>query len=49
MGMIDRAFLLSHPRYHEKNINIIINTLLNDCPLDFNFNIINLRFKKNSI
>jgi len=47
MSMIDRAFLLSHPSYHhKKNLSFIINTfLLNDCPLDFIFNTINLRLK----
>jgi len=46
MSMIDRAFLLSHPRYCMKNLNFIINTfLLNDFPLDFIFNTINLRLK----
>jgi len=44
--MIDRAFLLSHPRYHVKNLNFIINTfLLNDYPFDFIFNTINLKLK----
>jgi len=46
MSMIDRALLLSHPRYHNKNINFIINTFLqNDYPLQFIFNTINLRLK----
>jgi len=46
MNMIDRVFLSSHPRYHVKNLNFIINTfLLNDYSLDFIFNTINLRLK----
>jgi len=46
MSMIDRALLLSHPRYHKKNINFIINTFLqNDYPLHFIFDTINLRLK----
>jgi len=46
MSMIDRVFLLSHPRYHVKNINFIINTFrLNDYLLDFIFNTFNLRLK----
>jgi len=36
MNMIDRAFLLSHPKFHQKNFNFIIDTLLsNDYPLQF--------------
>jgi len=36
--MIDRIFLLSHPKFHNKNIIFIIETLLkNDYPLDFIF------------
>jgi len=46
MSMIDRALLLSHPIYHNKNINFIINTFLqNDYPLQFIFNTINLKLK----
>jgi hypothetical protein len=46
MGMVDRAFLLSHPRYHQKNIKFIIDTLLsNDYPLTFIFDTINTRIK----
>jgi len=34
--LTDRAFLLLHSRYHQKNLELIINTLLNnDCPLSF--------------
>jgi len=46
MSMIDRALLLSHPRYHNKNINFIINTFLrNDYPFHLIFDKINLRLK----
>jgi len=46
ISMIDRALFLSHPRYHKKNINFIINTFLqNDYPLHFIFETINLRLK----
>jgi len=38
----DRAFLLSHPKYHQKNLELVINTLLNnDYPLSFIFDTIN--------
>ncbi|KYN29986.1 hypothetical protein ALC57_00554 [Trachymyrmex cornetzi] len=44
--MIDRAFLLSHPKFHNKNIVFIIETLLNnDYPLDFIFDNVNARLK----
>ncbi|KYN19367.1 hypothetical protein ALC57_08283 [Trachymyrmex cornetzi] len=44
--MVDRAFLLSVPKFHKKNLMIVIETLLmNDYPLDFIFNIINYRLK----
>jgi hypothetical protein len=46
MGMVDRAFLLAHPRYHEKNIKLIVETLLkNDYPAEFIFETINTRLK----
>lgn len=46
MSMVDRAFLLSHPRFHFKNFNLIINTLLeNDYPLNFIFENINNRLR----
>ena len=36
--MIDRVFLLSHSKFHKKNIVFIIETLFkNDYPLDFIF------------
>jgi len=45
-GLIDRTILLSHPKYHEKNLERVINTLLNNCfPLPFIFTTINKRIK----
>jgi len=44
--MIDRAFLLSHPKHHEKNLEFIIETFINnDYPLKFIFDTINVRLK----
>jgi len=44
--MIDRAFLLSHLKFHQKNFNFIIDTLLsNDYPFQFIFDIISTRLK----
>jgi len=44
--LVDRAFLLSHPEFHQKNFELIIKILLeNDYPLDFIFNTISLRIK----
>jgi len=46
MNMVDRAVLLSHPKYHAKNLEFIINTfVLNDYPLDFIFYTINSRLR----
>jgi len=46
MGLADRAFLLSHPDFHQKNLIFVIKTLLrNDYPLDFIFNVISNRLK----
>ncbi|XP_018361292.1 PREDICTED: uncharacterized protein LOC108760021 [Trachymyrmex cornetzi] len=46
MGMVDRAFLLSVPKYHKKNLIFVIETLLNnDYPMDFIFNVISERLK----
>jgi len=43
--MIDRAFLLSHPKF-QKNFNFIIDTLLsNNYPLQFIFDTISTRLK----
>jgi len=45
-GLIDRILLLSHPKFHEKNLVHAINTLLNNCfPLPFIFATINTRIK----
>ncbi|KAM0729416.1 hypothetical protein ACS0PU_004770 [Formica fusca] len=46
IGLLDRAFLLSHPRFHSKNINLIIQILLNNSyPLRFIFQTIHHRLK----
>jgi len=46
VGITDREFLLSHPRYHQKNLELVINTLLNnDYPLSFIFDTINSQLK----
>ncbi|XP_018376461.1 PREDICTED: uncharacterized protein LOC108769774 [Trachymyrmex cornetzi] len=46
ISMVDRAFLLSVPKYHKKNLKIVIETLLmNDYPLEFIFDTINERLK----
>ena len=46
---LDRILLLSHPKFHEKNISNLIHTpLINDHPLEFNnqiFSIIKNRIK----
>jgi hypothetical protein len=45
MGMVDRAFLLSDLKFHKKNIEFIVDTLLtNDYPA-FIFETINSRLK----
>jgi len=45
-SLIDRAFLLSHPRFHQKNIKFIIGLLLdNGYPLNLIFEKINDRIK----
>jgi len=46
MGMVDRSFFLSHPKFHHENLKYIITLLLeNDYPLKFIFNTINTRIK----
>lgn len=46
VGLVDRVFHLSDPIFHEKNINLVINILLDNCyPLEFIFRIINERLK----
>jgi len=45
-GLIDRAFLLSHPRFHQKNLKLVINLLLdNGYPLELIFEKMNARIK----
>jgi len=45
-GLVDRTILLSHPKFQEKNLKAIINTLLENCfPLPFIFATINTRIK----
>jgi len=45
-GLIDRAFLLLHPRYHQKNIKFVIELLLeNGYPFNLIFEKINNRIK----
>jgi len=44
--MVDRAFFLSHPRFHLENLKYIVTLLLeNDYPLKFIFDTINTRLK----
>jgi len=44
--LIDRTVLLSHPKFHEKNLKAVINTLLENCfPLTFIFTTINTRIR----
>jgi len=46
MGMVDRVFLFSHPRFYLENLKFVIEILLkNDYPLKFVFNAINSRLK----
>jgi len=46
MGLVDRAFLFSHPEFHQKNFEFIIKILLeNDYSLHFIFNTISSRIK----
>jgi len=46
IGMVDRALLLSHPRFQQKNLIFIINVLLNnDYPIKFIFDTINTRLR----
>jgi len=46
MSMVDRAFLLSHPRFHKKNLNFKIEMFLsNNYPLQFIFDTIRKRLK----
>jgi len=46
IGLIDRAFRLSHPRFHEKNLRLVVNILLeNGYPLIFLFETLKERIK----
>jgi len=46
-NLIDRAFLLSHPDFQQKNIELCVKLLLdNGCPLKLIFEKINKRLKK---
>jgi len=46
MDLVDKAFLLSYPEFHQKNFELIIKILLkNDYPLGFMFNSIASRIK----
>jgi len=46
MRMMDRAFLLSHPRFYQRNLKFIIETFLsNEYPLKFIFDTIHRRLK----
>ena len=46
IGQLDRILLLSHPKFHEKNISNLIHTLLiNGHPLEFIFSTIKNRIK----
>jgi len=45
-GLIDRTLLLSHPKFHGKNLTHVINILLDNCfPLPFIFATIKTRIK----
>jgi len=46
MSLVDRAFLLSHPEFHQQNFELIVRILMeNDYPLSFIFNAISSRIK----
>jgi len=46
MGLVDKTFHLSHPKFHEKNLSFVINILLeNSYPLQFIHRIILRRLK----
>jgi len=45
-GLVDRAFLLSHPEFHQKNLDFVVRVLLeNDYPLNLIFNKMSSRIK----
>ncbi|XP_024891393.1 uncharacterized protein LOC112467144 [Temnothorax curvispinosus] len=44
--LIDRVFKLSHPKFHEKNLKLVIHILLQNCyPLEFIFKVMQERLK----
>jgi len=46
LGLIDRVILLSHPKFHIKNISLATKILLdNNYPVDFVFNVFHERIK----
>ena len=46
IGLVDRVFCLSHPKFHNKNPDFIIHILLDNCyPLNFILDVINQRLK----
>lgn len=46
IGLIDKVMLLSHPMFHRKNLEFVVNVLLDNCyPLDFVFNVLYERLK----
>jgi len=46
-GLVDRAILLSHPNFQEKNLKYVIKVLMeNAYPLELIFNRINIRIKE---
>jgi len=48
--MMDRAVLLSHPKFHKKNLELVIYMLPdNDFPLNMIFNEINIRLRNFTI
>jgi len=45
-NMMDKVFRISHPKFYEKNLNLIIKTFIkNDYPIEFVFETINNRLK----
>jgi len=45
-GLVDKAILLSHPIFQEKNLEYVVRVLIdNDYPLELIFSRINLRIK----
>jgi len=46
-GLVDRAVLLSHPIFHQKNLEYVIGVLLdNSYPIDLIFNKVGIRIKE---